>query len=195
LLIELDCRMRLLLLIAVVFASPALASPPSSQEAELAAGLFNWAIKLSGYPRPSTVPVVEFVPQAFFDASACGGRSCRVWGWYPNSGKAVVYVHERARDLIAEGSDARSLLAASIVVHEFTHFLQAANRGFAVYDCETALQLEREAYSVQNAYLSNHGSEVRVRVSMHDAGCERNARASRGDGPVIEASSPHRPSD
>ena len=41
-----------------------------------------------------------------------------------------MYVHEAARALIEDSSDPRSLLAASIVVHEFTHYLQAANRSF-----------------------------------------------------------------
>lgn len=166
-------RVRRLLLIAIALASSSTqASSPTAQEAQLVAGFLNWAIKLSGYPSPLIVPVVEFVPQAFFDANACGGKHCRVWGWYPNTGKAVVYVHERVRDLIDDGSDARSLLAASIVVHELTHFLQAAKRGFAPYDCKTALQMEREAYNVQNAYIAAFGSETRVHVATHDVGCE-----------------------
>jgi hypothetical protein len=170
---------RTLLSIAVAFmCSSAHASPPPPQEAELAANLLDWAIELSGYSRPSTAPSVEFVSQAFFDANACGGRHCRVWGWYPNTGKAIVYVHEGARDLLLDGSDPRSLIAASIVVHEFTHFLQAAKRGFASYDCEAALALEREAYSVQNAYIAAQGSYVRVGMSMHSAGCGGNAHAS-----------------
>lgn len=172
--------MRTRLLIALAFvSSSAHALPPSPQEAELSATLFDWAIELSGYSRPSTAPSVEFVSQAFFDANACGGRHCHVWGWYPNTGKAIVYVHERARDLLLDGSDPRSLLAASIVVHEFTHFLQAAKRGFASYDCAAALELEREAYSVQNAYIAAEGSYLRVGMSMHNAGCSGNAHASR----------------
>jgi hypothetical protein len=84
-------------------------------------------------------------------------------------------VHEAARELIEDGSDPRSLLAASIVVHEFTHFLQAANRGFARYTCEKALELEREAYNVQNAYIVAYGRYMQVGVSMHNAGCGGNA--------------------
>ncbi len=87
----------------------------------------------------------------------------------------MVYVHEAARELIEDGSDPRSLLAASIIVHEFTHFLQSANRGFARYSCEEALELEHEAYKVQNAYIVAYGRYIPVGVSMHNAGCVGNA--------------------
>jgi len=165
-------------LILFLLSTPACPSPPSAQETELYAGLLGWAAKLSGYQRPASSPTVEFVPQEFFNAYACRGKRCRVWGWYPNTGKDIVYVHEAARDLIEDGSDPRSLLAASIIVHEFTHYLQAANRGFARYKCEEALELEREAYSVQNAYILAYGRYMQVGFSMHNARCEGSASES-----------------
>jgi hypothetical protein len=164
-------RFLLSIVLSLSFAA-AHAAPPTSEEADTYAGLLNWAIKLSGYVRPATSPVIEFVPQAFFEANACGGRQCRVWGWYPNAGKPVIYVHESARALIEDNEDPRSLLAASIIVHEFTHFLQAASRGFAQYTCPDALALEREAYSVQKAYILAYGRYMPVGVSMHNAGCD-----------------------
>jgi len=130
---------------------------------------------LSGYGQPTTPPRVEFVSQAFFNERACGGRECRVWGWYPNTGKNVVYVHEAARELIKDGSDPRSLLAASIIVHEFTHYLQAVNRGSAPYACSDAIDLEHEAYTVQNAYLVAYGRYLHVGLSMHNSGCTEQA--------------------
>ena len=171
--------MRLYLsLITLLFAASAYPSTPSPQDEELYAGLLGWAVKLSGYPRPATTPTVEFVSQAFFDENACHNRECHVWGWYPNTGQDVIYVHEAVRELIADGSDRRSLLAASIIVHEFTHYLQAAKRGFAPYQCEVAIELEREAYGVQNAYIVSYGSYLQVGISMHNAGCGGNASES-----------------
>jgi hypothetical protein len=171
-------RLLLLSIIAALFSASTHGSPPSSQETELYNGLLDWAVKLSGYPRPAVRPTVEFVPQQFFNDNACGGKQCRVWGWYPNTGKAIVYVHEAARELIADGSDPRGLLAASIIVHEFTHYLQAANRAFARYQCEEALGLEREAYTVQNAYIVAYGRYMQVGVSMHNARCRGSASES-----------------
>jgi hypothetical protein len=165
----------LLAVASLLLFNSAIASPPSPQEEELYAGLLNWAIRFSGYPAPAVAPKVEFVPQAFFNQNACGGRACRVWGWYPNTGHEIVYVHEAVRPLIADGSDPRSLVAASIIVHEFTHYLQAAKRGFAPYQCAEAISLEHEAYGVQQAYIVSYGSFVTVGVSMHRAGCEGSA--------------------
>jgi hypothetical protein len=154
---------------------PIAACAQSAQERELYAGLLNWAEKLSGYPRPEIEPTIEFVPQAFFNKYACDDRPCHVWGWYPNTGRRVVYVHEAAREMIDDGSDPRGLLAASIVVHEFTHYLQAVHRGFAPYKCEDALTLEHEAYAVQSAFVVSYGRLIPVGVSMHTANCGGNA--------------------
>ena len=171
--------MRLFLsLITLLFATSAFATTPSPKEKELYAGLLGWAVKLSGYPPPATAPTVEFVPQEFFNKNACHDRECHVWGWYPNTGQNVIYVHETVRELIADGSDQRSLLAASIIVHEFTHYLQAAKRHFAPYRCEEAIGLEREAYGVQNAYIVSYGRYLQVGVSMHNVGCGGSASES-----------------
>jgi hypothetical protein len=164
-------------LIALLFATSAYPTTPSPQEKELYAGLFSWAVTLSGYPRPATTPTVEFVPQGFFNENACHHKECHVWGWYPNTGQDVIYVHEAVRELMADDANPRSLLAASIIVHEFTHYLQAAKRGFAAYQCEESIELEREAYRVQNAYIVSYGRYSQVGVSMHNAGCEGSASA------------------
>lgn len=165
-------------IVAFLYCITSYASTPSPQESELYVGLLGWASKLSGYPLPARAPKVEFVPQTFFNEQACKGKRCRVWGWYPNTGEDVVYVHEAARALIADSSDPRSLLAASIVVHEFTHYLQAVNRGFARYGCSEALGLEREAYNVQNAYIVAYGRYMQVGISMQNSGCEGGASES-----------------
>jgi hypothetical protein len=125
------------------------------------------------------MPTIRYVPQQFFDDQACGGHRCRVFGWYPNNGNDVVYVHEMVRDLLNDSSDPRSLLAASIIVHEFVHYLQAASRDFAPYDCDQALELEREAYQAQSAYLVSYGRYTPVGVSMHGASCAGSASHAR----------------
>jgi len=166
----------LVLSAALLFAGSARAgaatAPPDD---EIYSALLGWASRLSGYPQPAIAPKVRFVSQAFFNEYACHHKPCRVWGWYPNTGRHTVYVHEDVRALIADGSSETSLLAASIIVHEFTHYLQAANRRFAPYRCDEALQLEREAYGVQSAYIVAYGRYVPVGVSMHNAGCDGSA--------------------
>ena len=83
---------------------------------ELFSALLGWAVVLSGYPAPAEPPRVERVPHEFFVRNACAGRECKVWGWY--AGGDVLYVDAR----LDPSSD---LLAASVVVHEMTHYLQA----------------------------------------------------------------------
>jgi hypothetical protein len=165
----------LVLLVAFLSTAPAWAEPLTPAEHEALASLMSWAVRLSSYRAPETMPDVEFVAQQFFDEHACNGKRCRVWGWYPNTGQHVVYIHEKVRTLLADDSDPRSLLGASIVVHEFVHYLQAADRGFAPYDCGQALALEREAYQTQTAYLVSYGRYLPVGISMHGANCSGSA--------------------
>ena len=160
-------RLTACLVAAILSIACAAAPAPASQD-ELFAGLMNWAVRLSKYPPPRVMPEVQYVSQQFFDEHACGGHPCSVWGWYPNTGSNVVYVHERFRALLNDGSDPSSVLAASIVLHEFVHYLQAASREFSPYDCKQALQLEREAYQAQTAYLVSYGNYLPV--GFNDAG-------------------------
>jgi hypothetical protein len=185
------CR-ALAVSIALLFTgSPHAATPsPPEDEDEIYSALLGWATRLSGYPLPAVKPKVQFVSQEFFNENVCHRKSCYVWGWYPNTGQHIVYVHEAVRALIADASNEMSLLAASIIVHEFTHYLQAANRGFAPYRCEEALRLEREAYGVQAAYMVRYGRYFPVGVSMHNARCEGSASETKGQDPAPPAASP-----
>jgi len=175
---------RLILSVGLLVSVGASASAPSQNEDEILSGLLSWAVKLSPYQAPVAAPRVEFVSQEFFNENACHHRKCHVWGWYPNTGKNIVYVHEAVRSLIADGSDPKSLLAASIIVHEFIHYLQAANRSFAPYQCEESLQLEREAYKLQAEYIVGYGRYIPIGVSMHSASCAGSASANVTSEPV-----------
>ena len=83
------------------------------------------------------LPEVQFKEHEFFVQYACGGKECRVVGWYNDSG--IVYIDKRYRDIDRS-------FASSLVVHEFTHYLQSADMD----PCER----EKEAYHVQNRYLA-----------------------------------------
>jgi hypothetical protein len=143
---------------------------------ELFSALLSWAVVLSGYPTPEELPRVARVSHAFFVGNACGGRECKVWGWY--AGGDVLYIDSRL-------NPASDLLASSVIVHEMTHYLQAkagklehrasaalADSGTATFvNCELTIELEREAYAVQQAYLVRYGVYRPVGVSMHAVGC------------------------
>jgi len=167
-------RPHLLPILYFLFSQSAAASPPSSHEAELFDGLLGWAVQLSGYQKPTAHPTVEFVRKHSSTPTRAGANdaACGAGTRIPAETSSV---HEAARALIEDSSDPKSLLAASIVVHEFTHYLQAANRNFAKYGCAQALALEHEAYNVQNAYVVAYGGYMQIGISMQNSGCDGSA--------------------
>jgi hypothetical protein len=140
---------------------------------DLFAVLLSWAVTLSGYPAPSQPPEVVGVPHAFFVEKACGGRECKVYGWY--AGGKNIYLDER---MDPQGQ----LLASSVVVHEMVHYLQGLSRnggmpakGAAFGElpsCADAIDMEREAYGVQREFLLRYGVYQPVGVSMLGVGCD-----------------------
>ena len=112
--------------------------------------LMSWAVTLSGYNIPSTLPKVYQVPHEFFVQHACGGNECKVRGWYAGGGK--VYIDNRM-------DPQNNLNDASIVVHEFVHYLQYETYEFPnPIPCEIAVQMEKQAYGVQQAFFTAYGS-------------------------------------
>jgi hypothetical protein len=131
---------------------------------ELFAILMSWAVTLSGYPRPTTLPEIVMVPHNYLVAEACGGRECKVLGWYPPGQK--IFLDERL-------DPAHNLYATSIVVHEMVHFLQQQSGHFELgFTCAQALEREREAYAVQGEFLLRSGAYQPIGASMHEVGCE-----------------------
>jgi Zn-dependent peptidase ImmA (M78 family) len=65
-----------------------------------------------------------------------------------------------------------STFAASIIVHEFVHYLQQSGGKFALeYNCNDALEMEREAYYVQSRFLEAHGVYWVVGSAMYFSSC------------------------
>jgi hypothetical protein len=131
---------------------------------DLYAVMLSWAVTLSGYPAPAAHPEVVNVPHAYLVEHACGGRECKVLGWFPPGSKVFLDKRLNAQD---------SLLHASIVVHEMTHYLQHQSGKFDQgFSCQQAIALEREAYAVQREFLLRYGVYQPVGASMHAVGCE-----------------------
>ncbi len=106
--------------------------------------LLRWASYLSGYPLPPDPPEVRFEQHMFFVENVCGGTECNVVGWYNDA--HVIYIDEQYRNV-------ESGFATSLVVHEFTHYLQHKSGAFESLSCEDSIAREREAYDVQNRYI------------------------------------------
>lgn len=106
--------------------------------------LLSWASNLSGYPMSDVPPEVHFKSHDFFVENVCGGKECKVVGWYNDAD--VVYIDKRYHKL-------ESRFATSLVVHEFTHFLQHKSQAFESLSCVDSVAREREAYHIQNLYI------------------------------------------
>jgi hypothetical protein len=113
------------------------------------AALLSWAVMLSGYPEPAKPPMVEYKPHRFFVEETCGGQECEAVGWYNDRG--IVYLDDRLRN-----SD--DVLARSLIVHEFVHYLQHLSGKFDSFSCADQIMREREAYAIQRNYVAEaHG--------------------------------------
>jgi hypothetical protein len=131
---------------------------------ELFVILMSWAVTLSGHPAPANMPEVTRVPHSYLTQAACGGRECKVMGWFPPG--STIYVDERL-------DPQNNLLASSVIVHEMVHYLQhEAHDPAKPFDCESTIALEREAYQVQRDFLMRYGVYQPVGASMHQVGCE-----------------------
>ena len=106
--------------------------------------LLSWAVHLSGYPMPETLPSVRFVSHDYLVEQVCGGRDCPAWGWYNDSD--VIFVDERIEQAAPD-------LVTGLLVHELTHYLQHKSGRFDSLSCDDSLRREREAYRVQHQYL------------------------------------------
>ena len=98
--------------------------------------LLSWASHLSGYPM-AELPDVQFKDHQFFVENVCGGKECHVVGWYND--KDIVYIDNRFKDI-------ENGFASSLIVHEFTHYLQDP-------DMDPCLR-ELKAYATQNQYIA-----------------------------------------
>ena len=106
--------------------------------------LLSWAVNISGYPAPDKPPLIQFQPHSFFVEHVCAGQECTAVGWYNDQG--IVYIDKKYQH--DDGT-----FSTSLIVHEFTHYLQHLSGKFDSHSCTDSLTREREAYRVQNEYI------------------------------------------
>ncbi len=131
-------------------------------QAETLLILLSWARMLSGYPG-QPLPPVEFVSHEYLVTHACYNVECNVRGWYNDTG--TVYIDEDYSDL-TDG------FTASLVVHEFTHYLQHKSGSWPHATCEARVSREREAYFVQQQYI-DRALTFNVRIMPMNRGCNK----------------------
>ena len=134
---------------------------------ELFTALLGGAVYLSGYPTPTAMPAIQQVTHQKIVDGVCGGHECSAFAYYKHG---VLYLDNRL-------NPQDNLYHASIVVHELVHYLQDVKKPLGDHpQCAELLHREYEAYGVQSAYLTLYGRYQPVGLSMHTAGCEREAK-------------------
>lgn len=111
--------------------------------------LLKYAILLSGYSLPHSVPLpklVELTHAQMIHKGCDDHRPCGVYGTYHDDG--IIYVDPFLihHDGITEDG---------VVVHELTHWLQQYH-GHAGFTCKQIGFREREAYHVQKLYVEKY---------------------------------------
>ncbi len=142
--------------------APDCASPSDSTaciSTELAEDLARWAGKLSGLPyfALKELPPLLPLPQAALAHEVCGVEQahCR--------GLVAVYDTDLRRILYVNTLDMSDPTDQSFIVHELVHALQHQQRGDALHaSCAAVVESERQAYAVQNRYLTEFRQWQRV---------------------------------
>ncbi len=134
---------------------------------ELCAVLLSWVFALSDYQRvDDQCPEMSMVTHSWLEEQACNGRACKVLGWYPGEGD-VVYLDDRM-DL------ENNIFHTSVALHELVHWLQG-REGALLENCESSIEAEREAYSIQSSYLVEYGTYYPVGSVVPMLRCEETA--------------------
>lgn len=112
--------------------------------------LLSWVMTLSDYQDVEGCPEMRPVPHQWLEEQACGGRKCRVLGWYPGDGD-IVYLDDRL--------DLDETVHASIALHEIVHWVQRRTGalGDGCVGSVGSVEAEREAYAIQSLYLTRYG--------------------------------------
>jgi len=122
---------------------------------ELRHAIFVEASRLSEYAIPEKLPEICLVSHRFIVEETCEGIEC--------SRYAAAAPHKPI--YIDETLDLERAEDYSYVLHEVIHVLQFAAKGITDLDslsCNEILQLEREAYHLQQKYLSKERAFLRV---------------------------------
>jgi hypothetical protein len=128
----------------------------------LVASLLKWVLKQPQFATqshaPPHPPVIRFLPQEDIARVICG-EPC---------GARAYHLPDAGIFLDATLDPVNDMHARSILLHELVHHVQHTRARFgALADCERNRELEREAYWIQNEFLYEHHSPVRVASVVH----------------------------
>jgi hypothetical protein len=127
--------------------------------APLLSKLLAAAVHLSGLPAipVNALPPIVMLTRGELNQTVCPSAPMRC------AGLTAAFDTQRYRIVMDNRLDLNEPYDASFLVHEMVHVLQFMNSGSVGFtSCEAVIESERQAYSVQNAYLRENdkpGSE------------------------------------
>lgn len=121
---------------------------------ELVNSLLVWAITLTGYAEPTSIPKLESVSKQTLARTLCEGKLCTAVAYY-DAAKQTIY-YDQTLNLTTSNH------SRSFILHELVHHLQyqAKKVDANTADCKMRIQLEKEAYRVQRYFLLEHHEET-----------------------------------
>ena len=121
---------------------------------ELFSSLLLWATTLTGYQHPLEVPQIVALDPVEISETLCDGKFCTAVAYYDETTKTIYY--DERIDLKKEHG------GRSFIVHEMVHYIQdkMGKLVTAQQNCESRIELEREAYRVQRYFLVEHDQDV-----------------------------------
>lgn len=114
----------------------------------LCAVLLAVASTLSGFPNPGACPSVQAVPLEPVSEIQCKGE-CTIQG-----------VYQDGRIYISDKLSPHKYYGRGVLVHELMHYMQDRAGMMPVTSCEARVALEKQAYHVQQLYLTLHGKKL-----------------------------------
>ena len=115
--------------------------------------LMLWAAMISQQPMPDALPEIQYVSNEFIQEYFCVSVDCHIDAFYvPHSYDSIngktVYIKEAF-------SSVKNVYVASIIVHEFTHYLQHMKGAISPdITCSQWHDNERQAYRAQALFLN-----------------------------------------
>lgn len=136
--------------------------------ATLVANLLAWICATTGYPVPATQPTVEFVRPQVIRERMCEGKECSVGAMYLRG--ELIYMDRRLKPHW-------NVYDAAVLLHELVHYVQEKSGGFGAHDCKTWLVQERQAYTLQAAWLRERRLHYPLEEQLPDESICETARA------------------
>jgi uncharacterized protein DUF6647 len=128
----------------------------------LIASLLAWIAAATGYAVPPAPPEVRLVPHEVIKGAMCAGEECAIGAMY-QPGRDLIYLDERLEP-------AANDFDAAVLLHELVHWVQDRSGRFPDRDCRTRVAAEREAYTLQAAWLRERHRRYPLARQLPDEG-------------------------